>query len=127
MGNKKTARDIALALLSMLDDIKTAIEGMLETTFIIYQPKTWTGAVGDTVVISVKAMNVSAYRWQYSTDGSTWSNSSSSVTGYNTDTVSFTMEAALAGSYRRCRLTIPGGGYLYTDAVQTLLVENEGG
>ena len=127
MGKKKIARDIALKVLAAVEAVKDALADLMETTFIIYQPKDWTGAVGDTVTFTVKAMNVSAYRWQYSTDGSSWSNSSSSVTGYNTDTVSFLMEEALAGSYRRCRLTLPGGGYLYTDAVQTLLAENEGG
>lgn len=128
MGKKKIDRDIALKVLAAVEAVKDALVDFLESPNIIYQPKDWYGNIGDTVTFSVTAINVTGYRWQYSNDGgATWNNSSASVQGYNTDTMSFTMEEGLESRYRRCRLTLPEGGYIYTNSVRSFLIENEGG
>lgn len=58
-------------------------------------------SVGDTVLLSVTATNVTSYQWQYSNDsGATWSNGSST-----TDTYSWTAGTNQNGRWYRCRLT----------------------
>lgn len=118
------ARDLALKLLDIVNDIKDALDDLMETMFIIYQPKTWYGEIGDTATFTVVAMNVVTYRWQYSDNGVNWTNSSSSLDGYNTPTITFVMEERHVNRWRRCRLTDANGNYIYSDAVQSLLIES---
>lgn len=115
-------RDLALKVLAFVKGVRQALADLMDTMFIIYQPKNWYGAVGDTASFTVTAMNVSTYRWQTSSDGgTTWKNSSTSTTGYNAPTISFLMEERLVGILRRCKLTDADGNELYTDVVQTIL------
>ena len=118
-------RDLALKVLALCKLVKDALDDLLGTMFIIYQPKTWVGALGEIATITVVAMNVVTYRWQYSDNGVNWTNSSATLNGYNTPTISFVMEERYVSRYRRCRLTDANGNYLYTDVVQTLLNEEE--
>ena len=122
MGNKKLDRDLALKVLEVVRAVKDALDDLLETMFIIYQPKDWYGSIGDTVVYTVVAMNVAAYQWQYSdNDGVTWRN----FTGDSkTDTLTFVVtESTNPTRLRRCKLTDADGNIIYTDAVKTFITE----
>ena len=123
MGKKKLNRDLALKVLDAAKGVRDAMAGLLETMFIIYQPKNWVGAVGDTVTFTVVAMNVVTYRWQYSDNGVNWVQSSSTLNGYNTPTITFTMEERFTTRYRRCRMVDADGNIIYSDVVQSLLEE----
>ena len=59
---------------------------------------------GEKVNLHVEAnRSDAAYQWQYSKNGTTWTNCTSK--GYNTDTFSFLMKASLSGRYYRCTVT----------------------
>ncbi len=65
------------------------------------QPESVTAAPGETVSFHVAAQGANiTYRWQYSSNGTTWSNSS--ATGCNTDTISFTALMKYNGRQFRC-------------------------
>lgn len=124
MGKKKLNRDLALKVLDAAKGVRDALAGLLETMFIIYQPKNWVGAVGDTVTFTVVVMNAATYRWQYSdNNGVSWTQSSSTLNGYNTPTISFTMEERYTTRLRRCRMTDADGNAIYSDVVQSLIEE----
>ena len=126
MGKKKIDRDIALKVLAAVEAVKDALADLMDTMFIIYQPKNWYGEIGGTVTFTVIAMNVATYRWQYSDNGTTWYNASSTLPGYNTDTMSFVMGEQHIGRLRRCALTDADGNKIYTDVVQPFIIQ-EGG
>ena len=127
MGKKKLNRDLSLKILEIVGAVKDALDDLLETMFIIYQPKDWYGAIGDTATYTVVAMNVAAYRWQYSDDdGETWVNFTGSAHGERTQTIAFEVtESTNLSRQRRCRLTDANGNYKYTVAVKMFI--NEGG
>ena len=84
---------------------------------IMTQPTDQTVKVGEDVTLTVEATGVAQYRWQYSSnDGVTWRNAS--WTGYNTDTVTFTVNESNIGWQVRCMLKDEEGTAFYTDAVQ---------
>lgn len=117
MGKKKIDRDIALKVLAAVEAVKDALADLMETMFIIYQPKDFYGNVGDTATFSVVAMNVAAYQWQYSeNDGVTWKNSGTSIP--KTATISYEITEATYNNLRRCRLTDAGGNQIYTEVVR---------
>ncbi|MCR5737760.1 MAG: immunoglobulin domain-containing protein [Eubacterium sp.] len=93
---------------------------------IVTQPQNVTGSVGNAYQMSVVATgNGLKYQWQMSKDGGvTWSNST--VTGYNTDTISFTLTEAYHGRMYRCKVTnsssqtlTSGAAIVYVDALAT--------
>ena len=116
-------RDLAVKVLAFVKGVRQALADLMDTMFIIYQPKNWVGAVGDTVTFTVVAMNVVTYRWQYSDNGVNWVQSSSTLNGYNTPTITFTMEERFTTRYRRCRMVDANGNAIYSDIVQSLLSE----
>lgn len=90
---------------------------------IINQPLTFTGMIGDTFGFRVDTEEqASAYRWQYSENGISWSNTAagsgngSRYTPFLHDTIT----ASRIGAYYRCRMTNSEGGYTYSDPVQLL-------
>ena len=118
------ARDLALKLVDIVNDVKDALDDLMETMFIIYQPKNWTGLATDNVIFTVKAMNVASYQWQYQrTVGGNWS--SSSATGNRTDTLTFLASDAASYPDRlwRCKLTDSDGNIIYTDEVGVTIIE----
>ena len=109
-------RDLALKVLALCSAVKDALDDLLETMFIIYQPKDATGAVGDPVVFTVTAMNVNSYQWQVSKIGTeTWTNSSSP--GNATASVTVTVTSSVYNYRLRCKLTDADGNILYTAGV----------
>lgn len=77
------------------------------------QPMDVNAMTGETVSLHVRANREDAvYQWQYSTNQSVWKNCTSS--GYNTDTFSFLMKAALAGRCYRCAVSF-GSTKLFSD------------
>ena len=114
MGNKKVNRDLALKILDVVGAVKDALDDLLGIMFIIYQPKSVTVSVGETVVFNVVAMNVASYQWEVY-----WSNAwhDSSATGYDTDTLTFTVTSGIRNYKWRCKLTDSDGNIIYTDVL----------
>ena len=82
----------------------------LETVEITQQPEDVEAYVGDFVNLHVEVDTTeAAYQWQYSTDGKTWKNRTSS--GGNTDTFSFLMKASLDQRQYRCKIRAYGADY----------------
>lgn len=109
-------RDLALKVLALCSAVKDALDDLLETMFIIYQPKDVIGAVGDPVVFNVVAMNVASYQWQVAKIGTnTWTNANSP--GNTTDTVTVTLVASSFNYRMRCKLTDSDGNVIYTKEV----------
>ena len=114
MGNKKINRDLALKVLEIVGGVKDALDDLLGSMFIIYQPKDVAGAVGEVTVLTVVAMNVNSYQWQTARIGSdTWTNASSP--GNTTDTISITVRASSYEYRVRCKLTDSDGNIIYTN------------
>ena len=87
---------------------------------IITQPADQCGNEGDTVTFRVvtEGSNLK-YRWQFAKKNSTtWYYSS--LGGYNTDTLSFTVDKYEVGNSYRCVITDEKGNVLYTDAAMLL-------
>ena len=85
------------------------------------QPKSVTVSAGQTVTMSVKASGTGLkYQWQYQVPGTTtWKNNSS--TGYNTNTMKFTANAAFNGRKYRCIITNSAGGVTSSAATLTVI------
>ena len=116
MGKKKIDRDIALKVLAAVEAVKNGLADLMDTMFIIYQPKDAVGDVGDTVTFTVVAMNVASYQWEVAKIGTnTWNNSGSA--GATTETAT-TVIANTTYNYRlRCKLTDADGNVIYSDEV----------
>ena len=124
MGKKKLNRDLALKVLEVVGAVRDALDDLLDTMFIIYQPKSVTAEIGVPVSFTVIAMNVSAYQWQYSTNGTQWYTTSAEGNKTATMTVETTEERY--GNYYRCRLRDADNNTIYSDIVR-IYPNNEGG
>lgn len=118
MGNKKLNRDLALKVLEVAGAVRDALDDLLETMFIIYQPKDHVGAVGETASFTVVAMNVTSYQWEVYRSG-TWQNTYG--TGYNTDTITYEITNTTRNFKWRCKLTDSDGNIIYTDVVAIII------
>lgn len=76
---------------------------------------------GKTVNISVSVPNAISYKWQYSSDGANWINSS--MTGASTDTITVAGNTNNDGRMFRCVVTLNGGTSINTGLTKTI-VEN---
>lgn len=115
MGKKKLNRDLALKVLEVVGAVKDALDDLLDTMFIIYQPDlTQAVSVPAQVTLKVVAMNVAAYQWQYSSDGESWTDFGSSVVGSTSPEVVVSVTNTNKNRYRRCRLTDADGNIIYT-------------
>ena len=121
---KKTDRDLALKVLAELVAVKDALDDLLGTMFIIYQPKSVIAEIGDPVSFTVTAMNVSAYQWQYSTNGTQWY--TTNAEGNKTATMSVETTEERYDNYYRCRLRDADNNTIYSDIVR-IYPNNEGG
>lgn len=91
---------------------------------IINQPLDFTGAIGNTFGFRVDtAEQGSAYRWQYSSNGISWSNTAagsgngSRLTPFLHDSIT----EARKGMYYRCRITDSNGNYTYSEGAQLVV------
>lgn len=109
-------RDLALKVLALCSAVKDALDDLLDTMFIIYQPKSVTAAIGDSVSFTVIAMNVNAYQWQYSTNGTQWY--TTSAEGNKTATMSVEATEERYNNYYRCRLRDADNNTIYSDIVR---------
>ncbi len=83
------------------------------TMYVKGQPKDAEVEAGAKATFGVDVLGSGvAYQWQYSTDGKTWTNSTS--TDAKTATISFTAERSFDGRQYRCMVTNPVGT-LYSD------------
>lgn len=88
MRDNGTDRDVALDIVSELDDILTtvtSIEGTLYAPSITIQPTDQVAAIGTSAVFTVVAKNAKSYNWQLASGGG-WRDVS--YTGHNRDTMS---------------------------------------
>ena len=87
------------------------------------QPQDVSVRDGEEASFTVEAEgNGIGYQWQWSSDGSTWKNCTS--TGYNEAAFSFTMKAKYAGRRYRCEVTADGET-LISDAALLILKEED--
>ena len=120
MEKKKIARDIALKVLAAVEGVKDALADLMETMFIIYQPKYFTGNINDFAEFTVIAMNVASYQWEASSDaGETWANSS--LTGATTPSISVKISAQNMHRIWRCLLTDSDGNTIYTNVAGIII------
>ena len=119
---KKTDRDVAIMIGSMLAAIKNAVEDILDLFVIVIQPDlTQEARIGDIIRPKVVALNVATYQWQYSTNGTTWRNANSP--GYNTNQLTITVDDTTKDYYRRCKLTNSDGDIIYTNVGKLTIIE----
>ena len=79
------------------------------------QPADYSGKIGSNAEFTVEAEGERLkYQWQYSKDGTTWKNSSS--TGYDTASLSIKITEARKGQMYRCVITDCYGNTLTSDA-----------
>ena len=83
------------------------------------QPTSKTVAAGTTVTFKVVATGATSYQWQYSKDGTTWTNCSSA--GSNTATFSFVASTGFNGRQYRCQ--VKNGSVTVTSNATKLTVE----
>ena len=98
---------------------KEATLQVVEPMKITAQPANVVTSAGENAVFAVVAENVAAYRWQYSRNGTTWSDTSAS--GYNTATLTVAAKGK-DGYHYRCILTGLDGTEISTEAA-TLTVK----
>ena len=88
------------------------------------QPKSVTAAVNTTAKFTVEATNATSYQWQWSFDGgSNWQNSSSATTGYNTATLQVTATETRNGYMYRCKVTNSAGTVTSSAATLTVVTK----
>ncbi len=84
------------------------------------QPKSVTVSSGSKAAFTVTAMGTGTltYQWQYSTNGTNWYNTS--LSGYNTPTLTVTASAAVNGRYYRCVVSDSKGSVTSSAAKLTI-------
>lgn len=83
------------------------------------QPTDQIGALGGKVTFSVKAQGDGlSYQWQYSRDGETWQNASSTA-----DYATCLVNQTTAGTWYRCAVLNSAKQCVYSDAAQVLMAE----
>lgn len=129
MKDNGTDRDIALAFVTVVDDLATLLGTLNDNLFvphIVTQPTDQTLAVDATATLTVVANNVVSYAWEYRTSGSTvWRDMFSGATGADTDTVSFTVTETRQTYLYRCKMTGKDGSTIYTNNVHIYAPEPE--
>jgi len=99
-----------------------ATANLKETAGITGQPEDAAVKVGDTAAFHVEFSGKDpVYQWQYSLNGSYWSNCKGS--SYNLDTFSFVMQEKFDGRQYRC--VIKAGGETYTSDSATVSLAEE--
>ena len=99
--------------------------GIGESEFaIVEQPQDASGTSGESVDFHVAVRNApdAVYQWQYKTTTGTWKDCSSATTGYNTDTITVTVNATRNGYQYRCNIT--SGETTLTSDAATLTLES---
>ena len=87
---------------------------------ILSQPVSTTCAAGETVTFHVDAQgDTLKYQWYGSTDGVNWEKSY--LSGYNTDTFSFAVNATRAAKVYKCVITDVAGNTVETDIVSVTI------
>ena len=94
---------------------------------IVQQPANVTRNLSETAVLSVDAVNVTAYQWQYSEDGSTWSNvGTTTYEGGTTNMLRFVVSQTTAGRSYRCALSNAGGAQSATNtSIATVTINTQ--
>ncbi len=104
------------------DGSNTSEAAKLTVTSVVItgQPGNQTVAAGSKAAFTVKATGSGTltYRWQWSPDGTTWANTS--LTGYNTATLTITASSAVNGRYYRCVVTDANGSAVSAAAKLTV-------
>ena len=99
-----------------------ATANLKETAGITGQPEDAAVKVGDTATFHVEFSGKDpVYQWQYSLNGTYWSNCKGN--SYNMDTFSFVMQEKFAGRQYRC--VIKAGGETYTSDSATVSLAEE--
>lgn len=129
MKDNGTDRDIALAFVTVVDDLATLLGTLNDNLFvphIVTQPTDQTAAVDSNAVFTVVANNVVKYEWQYKTNASTtWRDMHSGTTGADTDTITIPVTSTRYTYDYRCHMTGKDGSIINTVNVKILEPEPE--
>ncbi|MBO4676201.1 MAG: leucine-rich repeat protein, partial [Oscillospiraceae bacterium] len=95
------------------------IEKLIEPVVITTQPANQSVTAGETATFSVAASGTGlSYQWQYSKDGSTWTNKS----GATAASYTVTAKTSYNGMHYRCKVTNEGGSVYSDPATLTVTV-----
>ena len=130
MKDNGTDRDIALAFVTVVDELATLLGTLNDNLYvphIVTQPTDQTEAVNDNAVFTVVANNVSVYEWQYAPTQITpsWRTIHSGTTGADTATLTVPVTEPRYGYLYRCKITGKDGSIIYTDSVKIIEPEPE--
>ena len=99
------------------DSVTSSAAKLTVKTKITAQPTNQSGYVGGTAKFTVTATGAGLkYKWQFSADGKTWKDST--LTGYNTATMSVPITAARNGYQYRCKVSSVNGAVLTSSAAK---------
>ena len=76
------------------------------------------GAVGESIQFSIEATGAVSYQWQNSLDGAAWSKSS--LSGYNTNTITIPVKESRYNYLWRCVVTDASGNTLESESAQII-------
>ena len=123
MRENGTDRDLALAMVAIVDDISTALDTIISNNYsphITTQPSDVTLSVNETATFTLVATNARAYQWQVKqTDEGPWSNVTS-VSGYNTPSMSIVATQNRFAYTFRCEVTGLDNSKVYSDPVKMI-------
>lgn len=129
MSKNGTDRDIALAILTQLTALDTALSQYnrnLYAAIIFTQPTDQTAAIGTDAVFTISAGNVASYQWQYKStpEDPYWSDSG--LSGATTDTFTVSVTDYRYDYIYRCKITGKDGSVIYSNEVHILEPEANG-
>lgn len=91
--------------------------GQTDAIKITAQPSDVTGPIGSFAYFTVNAQGTGlTYKWQYSTNGTTWGNTSGTST--TTNKLQLKITEARNGNYYRCQITDTNGNVVFSNPVQ---------
>ena len=129
MKDNGTDRDIALAFVTVVDDLATLLGTLNDNLFvphIVTQPTNQTGAVDTNVTFTVVANNVRTYEWQYHPSGSaTWREMHGDTSGADTSSLTVAVTSTRYGYSYRCKITGKDGSIIATNTVKIIEPEPE--
>lgn len=130
MRENGTDRDIALQMVTLLDDINTALVNINDHKFvphILTQPTDQEAALNSTATFTISANNVKSYQWQFKASEQTGSWTNSGAESATTTAYSVTVSSSnYYNNIFRCKITGLDNSVIYSDVVKITQPEAEG-
>lgn len=125
MSNNGTDRDVALAIVDTINNIKTSLEQINNNLYhvvILAQPQNVEDAItNETYTFSVSAANVVSYKWQSKNQNPQYTEwTDSGLPGNATDTLTVQATSIRFSYLYRCSMVGKDGETVYSNAVQLI-------